>query len=46
MRQQPLTLFALEGSRPFGERIAAHLATSLAPHEERSFEDGELYYAV
>jgi ribose-phosphate pyrophosphokinase len=41
MKQQPLTLFALEGSRPFGERIATHLAATLAPHEERGFEDGE-----
>jgi len=36
-----LTLFALEASRPFGERIAAHLNGSLAEHEEREFEDGE-----
>jgi ribose-phosphate pyrophosphokinase len=41
MNHHPLTLFALEGSRPFGERIAAQLATPLAEHEERSFEDGE-----
>jgi ribose-phosphate pyrophosphokinase len=41
MMHQPLTLFALEGSRPFGERIATHLATPLALHEERNFEDGE-----
>lgn len=41
MKNQSLALFALEGSRPFGERIALHLATPLAPHEERSFEDGE-----
>ena len=34
-------LFALEGSRDFGERVAAHLAIPLAEHEERSFEDGE-----
>ena len=41
MNHQSLALFALEGSRPFGERIARHLAIPLAPHEERSFEDGE-----
>ncbi|MGZ5905571.1 MAG: ribose-phosphate diphosphokinase [Reyranella sp.] len=41
MTRRPLTLFALEGSRPFGERIATHLATPLALHEERNFEDGE-----
>lgn len=37
---EPL-LFALGASRPFAERIAAHLGTTLAPHEEREFEDGE-----
>jgi ribose-phosphate pyrophosphokinase len=36
-----LTLFALEASRAFGERIAAHLNHPLAQHEEREFEDGE-----
>ena len=41
MTDRPLALFALEGSRPFGSQVAAHLATTLAPHEERSFEDGE-----
>jgi ribose-phosphate pyrophosphokinase len=41
MTHRPLAIFALEASRPFGERVAAHLATTLAPHEERSFEDGE-----
>jgi ribose-phosphate pyrophosphokinase len=41
MTHPPLTLFALQGSRPFGERVAEHLATPLAAHEERAFEDGE-----
>lgn len=41
MTNRPLSIFALEGSRPFGERVAAHLAATLASHEERSFEDGE-----
>ncbi|MFZ5780006.1 MAG: ribose-phosphate diphosphokinase [Pseudomonadota bacterium] len=41
MPQRPLALFALEGSRPFAERIAAILAAPLALHEERGFEDGE-----
>lgn len=36
-----MMLFALEGSRDFGEQVAAHLAVPLAAHEERSFEDGE-----
>ena len=35
------TLFALNASRRYGEQIAAHLGTALAPHEERDFEDGE-----
>lgn len=34
-------LFALEASRGFGERVAAHLDMELSPHEERGFEDGE-----
>lgn len=34
-------LFGLAQSRAFAERIAAHLGTALAPHEEREFEDGE-----
>jgi len=34
-------LFALEASRPFGERIARHLDIELGAHEERDFEDGE-----
>jgi ribose-phosphate pyrophosphokinase len=36
-----LSLFALHGSRAFGERVAGHLGAALAAHEERSFEDGE-----
>lgn len=36
-----LQLFALGASRPYGERIARHLAVELAAHEERDFEDGE-----
>jgi ribose-phosphate pyrophosphokinase len=39
MRQ--ISLFALDGSREFGERIAAHLGIALDDHEERAFEDGE-----
>lgn len=34
-------LFGLEGSRDYAARVAAHLGTTLWPHEERSFEDGE-----
>lgn len=41
MSQRPLTLFALDGSRPFAERVAGRLELPLAAHEERGFEDGE-----
>lgn len=34
-------LFALGSSRGFGEAVAAQLGTTLAPLEEREFEDGE-----
>lgn len=34
-------LFALEGSREWGEAVARCLDRALAPHEEREFEDGE-----
>ncbi|MBI3274834.1 MAG: ribose-phosphate diphosphokinase [Methylocystis sp.] len=34
-------LFALGGSRPFGEQAARLLGADLAPHEDREFEDGE-----
>jgi phosphoribosylpyrophosphate synthetase len=36
-----MSLFALDGSRDFGERIARHLDVALDDHEERAFEDGE-----
>jgi ribose-phosphate pyrophosphokinase len=36
-----ITLFALQATRDFGERVAAELGCELAPHEEREFEDGE-----
>jgi ribose-phosphate pyrophosphokinase len=36
-----LTLFALDASRAFGERVAHCLAVPLAAHEERIYEDGE-----
>ncbi len=41
MVQRPLSLFALQGSDDFGERVAACLEVPLAEHEERGFEDGE-----
>jgi len=34
-------LFALEASRPWGEKVAARMGAGLAAHEERGFEDGE-----
>jgi len=37
----PPLVFALEATRPLGERVAAALGGTLAPHEERRFEDGE-----
>ena len=36
-----LRLFALSADRTFGEAVAAAAGVQLAPHEERSFEDGE-----
>jgi ribose-phosphate pyrophosphokinase len=36
-----LSVFALNASRDFGEKVCAHLGISLSPHEEREFEDGE-----
>ncbi|HYL22749.1 MAG TPA: ribose-phosphate pyrophosphokinase [Gemmatimonadales bacterium] len=36
-----LTLFALNASRAFGAKVAEAAGLALAPHEERSFEDGE-----
>jgi ribose-phosphate pyrophosphokinase len=36
-----LMLFALAGTRDYGERVAGHLDLTLAQHEERDFEDGE-----
>lgn len=36
-----LRLFALSADRTFGEAVAAAAGVQLAPHEERTFEDGE-----
>ncbi len=36
-----LMLFAIDGSRAFGEQVSARLGIALSPHEEREFEDGE-----
>ena len=41
MAVSEIRLFALEASRPFGEKVARALTVPLAAHEERSFEDGE-----
>ena len=36
-----MLLFALDATRAFGAALAAALDVPLAPHEERTFEDGE-----
>jgi ribose-phosphate pyrophosphokinase len=36
-----LSVFALNASREFGQRVAEALGVPLAAHEEREFEDGE-----
>ena len=36
-----LSLFAIEGTRDYGLRVAQHLELVLDEHEERAFEDGE-----
>lgn len=41
LNDDALMLFALNGSRPFGELVARQLGLSLSAHEEREFEDGE-----
>jgi ribose-phosphate pyrophosphokinase len=40
-QSERLRLFALNGSKELGEKIAASLGCELAAHEERGFEDGE-----
>ncbi|MGA3398625.1 MAG: ribose-phosphate diphosphokinase [Acetobacteraceae bacterium] len=41
MNRGPLTFFGLQGSRDLAERVAGCLDVTVAPHEERNFEDGE-----
>jgi ribose-phosphate pyrophosphokinase len=41
MKNEDVAIFALNASREFGERVCAHLNTSLTAHEEIEFEDGE-----
>jgi ribose-phosphate pyrophosphokinase len=41
MNREDLSIFALEASRDFGERVAVCLGIPLSAHEEREFEDGE-----
>jgi ribose-phosphate pyrophosphokinase len=36
-----LSLFAVEGTRDYGARVAQQLDLALGEHEERAFEDGE-----
>jgi ribose-phosphate pyrophosphokinase len=41
MEQAAALLFAIEGSRDYGARVASRLEWPLSLHEEREFEDGE-----
>lgn len=41
MNKKAFALFALNGSREYGEKIASALNVPLNRHEERNFEDGE-----
>lgn len=41
MDTRELSLFALDASRGFGEKVAHRLGIALSAHEERGFEDGE-----
>jgi ribose-phosphate pyrophosphokinase len=41
MAQIPPVLFALGGSKDFGEQVSCRLGLALSEHEEREFEDGE-----
>lgn len=41
MHTKTLSIFALEGSREYGEKIAKALDIKLGVHEERNFEDDE-----
>jgi len=41
MNDPDLLLFTLHASQPFAERVVERLGVTLAPHEEREFEDGE-----
>jgi len=41
MNRDDPCLFALDTSRPYGERVADVLGLALASHEAREFEDGE-----
>ena len=36
-----MKIFALNASKPFGDKVAATLGVPLSDHEEREFEDGE-----
>jgi ribose-phosphate pyrophosphokinase len=41
MQHSAALVFALEGSRAYGEHVAGRLEWPLSAHEEREFEDGE-----
>ncbi len=40
---RPFKLFALDGTKSYGEKVAAHLNMELTPHTEKYHEDGECY---
>jgi ribose-phosphate pyrophosphokinase len=41
MSNDEIAIFAMDGTRAFGEQVAAHLGLELSPHQVRTFEDGE-----
>ena len=41
MAHSDLIFFGLNASHEFATQVSSHLGVSLAPHEEREFEDGE-----
>ena len=41
MAIEDICLFSLESGAEYGRKIAGHLGTQLAEHQERDFKDGE-----
>lgn len=40
---RPIKIFALDGSKEYGRKVANHLGLELTPHDEKEFDDGECY---